>query len=259
MNSRAQDAQAERVEGGHRDLLRRRRFHHSRQTLAHFRGGFVRESDREDVRGIDVLLDEIGDARRDDARLAGAGAGENEERSFRGRDRGPLRVIEIEKSETRHGKSGYVPPETEAWRAPGGPRPTLAFPKSGASVESERRRPMKTKLFAFALLALGVVCISGCTTAQPTASVPNPDPRQGASARASHLHAGGIEEARPADRGGIARSAGRFHPRDRQPLEGGRGPTCRPGGSAPVKIRTSNLLIRSQMLYPVELRVLTGG
>jgi hypothetical protein len=26
------------------------------------------------------------------------------------------------------------------------------------------------------------------------------------------------------------------------------------GGSAPVKIRTSNLLIRSQMLYPVELR-----
>ena len=28
---------------------------------------------------------------------------------------------------------------------------------------------------------------------------------------------------------------------------------------APVKIRTSNLLIRSQMLYPVELRVLGGG
>ena len=26
--------------------------------------------------------------------------------------------------------------------------------------------------------------------------------------------------------------------------------------SAPVRIRTSNLLIRSQMLYPVELRVL---
>ena len=29
-------------------------------------------------------------------------------------------------------------------------------------------------------------------------------------------------------------------------------------GGAPVKIRTSNLLIRSQMLYPVELRVLGG-
>ena len=28
---------------------------------------------------------------------------------------------------------------------------------------------------------------------------------------------------------------------------------------APVKIRTSNLLIRSQMLYPVELRVLRGS
>src|SRR5207237_95397 len=29
--------------------------------------------------------------------------------------------------------------------------------------------------------------------------------------------------------------------------------------SAPVKIRTSNLLIRSQMLYPVELRALRAG
>ena len=27
---------------------------------------------------------------------------------------------------------------------------------------------------------------------------------------------------------------------------------------APVRIRTSNLLIRSQMLYPVELRALKG-
>src|SRR3954466_3447068 len=31
------------------------------------------------------------------------------------------------------------------------------------------------------------------------------------------------------------------------------------GTSAPVKIRTSNLLIRSQMLYPVELRVLRAS
>jgi hypothetical protein len=30
----------------------------------------------------------------------------------------------------------------------------------------------------------------------------------------------------------------------------------RKSGNAPVKIRTSNLLIRSQMLYPVELRAL---
>ena len=28
---------------------------------------------------------------------------------------------------------------------------------------------------------------------------------------------------------------------------------------APVRIRTSNLLIRSQMLYPVELRALKEG
>jgi hypothetical protein len=32
-----------------------------------------------------------------------------------------------------------------------------------------------------------------------------------------------------------------------------------PAGCAPVKIRTSNLLIRSQMLYPVELRVHEGS
>jgi hypothetical protein len=30
-------------------------------------------------------------------------------------------------------------------------------------------------------------------------------------------------------------------------------------GRAPVKIRTSNLLIRSQMLYPVELRALKAA
>jgi hypothetical protein len=30
-------------------------------------------------------------------------------------------------------------------------------------------------------------------------------------------------------------------------------------GCAPVKIRTSNLLIRSQMLYPVELRALEAA
>jgi hypothetical protein len=40
---------------------------------------------------------------------------------------------------------------------------------------------MKTKLFVLPLLALAATLLSSCTTAQPTASVPPHDPRQGAS------------------------------------------------------------------------------
>ncbi len=40
---------------------------------------------------------------------------------------------------------------------------------------------MKTKLIVLPLLALGLILVSGCTTAQPTASTPPNDPRQGAS------------------------------------------------------------------------------
>lgn len=40
---------------------------------------------------------------------------------------------------------------------------------------------MKTKLIILPLLTLGLALLSGCTTAQPTASIPPNDPRQGAS------------------------------------------------------------------------------
>ncbi len=40
---------------------------------------------------------------------------------------------------------------------------------------------MKTKLIVLPLLALGLASLASCTTAQPTASIPPNDPRQGAT------------------------------------------------------------------------------
>ena len=47
-------------------------------ALLHFSGGFVRESDRENSLRPRAVLDEIGDAERDDARLAAASAREDQ-------------------------------------------------------------------------------------------------------------------------------------------------------------------------------------
>ena len=53
----------------------------ARDALAHLAGGLVGERDREDPARVDaVLLDEARDARREHARLAGARAGEHEQR-----------------------------------------------------------------------------------------------------------------------------------------------------------------------------------
>ena len=49
--------------------------------LAHLGGGLVRERDREDLVRLDAALaEQIGDAVGEHARLAGAGAGDHEER-----------------------------------------------------------------------------------------------------------------------------------------------------------------------------------
>ena len=48
---------------------------------AHLLGRLVREGDRQDLVGLGVAVaDEVGDAARDDARLARAGAGQNQQR-----------------------------------------------------------------------------------------------------------------------------------------------------------------------------------
>ena len=65
-------------------------------ALGHFAGGLVGEGDGEDGVGRDVfLLDKPGDAMRDDAGFAGAGAGEDEQGAFGGLDSGALFGIEI--------------------------------------------------------------------------------------------------------------------------------------------------------------------
>lgn len=53
-------------------------------ALAHLVGGFVGESDGEDIAAGDALFDEVRDAIGDDARFAGAGPREDEHRAFGG-------------------------------------------------------------------------------------------------------------------------------------------------------------------------------
>ena len=52
-------------------------------ALRHFTGRLVGEGDRQDAGRIDPLLDNAGDSPRDDPRLAGTGAGQHQEGSFR--------------------------------------------------------------------------------------------------------------------------------------------------------------------------------
>ena len=73
----AEDAHAEAVEGGEQGLGERGVAENFVDALGHLLGGLVGEGDGEDgVRGHASFLDEIGDAVRDDASLAGACAGE---------------------------------------------------------------------------------------------------------------------------------------------------------------------------------------
>ena len=52
-------------------------------ALAHLAGGLVGEGDGEDAIGPHAAAQQLGDAEGDDARLARAGAGEDEQRSAR--------------------------------------------------------------------------------------------------------------------------------------------------------------------------------
>ena len=53
-------------------------------AILHFLGGFVGESDRENGLGGNAAQNEIGHAKSDGASLAGAGTGEDEQRTFGG-------------------------------------------------------------------------------------------------------------------------------------------------------------------------------
>jgi hypothetical protein len=107
----AQDAGAERVERPHRDLARPLAGEVG-HALLHLARRLVREGDGEDARGGDAEREEVGDASGDDARLAGARPGQDEERALGGRGRVPLRGVE-------RGEEGAVGPGDGATRRGG--------------------------------------------------------------------------------------------------------------------------------------------
>ena len=76
----AQDARKDRVERTHADIAAAVIGDHLCDALAHLLGGLVGEGERQDVEGRHALLDHIGDARGQHARLARTGAGDDERR-----------------------------------------------------------------------------------------------------------------------------------------------------------------------------------
>ena len=101
----AQDRKPERMEGVDRDL-RRSRGSSGRQPLAHFRGGAAREGDGEAMLRRDAALgDEMGDAMGQRAGLAGAGTGDDQQRSVDGFRRRALVRIELGENAGRWGSS----------------------------------------------------------------------------------------------------------------------------------------------------------
>ena len=90
-----QDPRTEAVEGAHGDLSAGLLADQADDPLAHLAGGLVGEGHGQDVPGPDALdADEVGDPMGQDAGLAGPGAGQDEERALRRRDRAGLLRVE---------------------------------------------------------------------------------------------------------------------------------------------------------------------
>src|SRR6266540_2259285 len=71
-----------------------------RDPFLHFAGRLVRERDAQHVRRRDPALDQVSDAKSDDARLAGARAGQDEHRAVKGLD--GLALLGVECTEIGH-------------------------------------------------------------------------------------------------------------------------------------------------------------
>ena len=93
----AQDAREDRVERAHADAARAVVGEHLRDARAHLLGGLVREGQREDALRRHALLDHVGDARGQHARLARAGPGDDERGNVVVDDRVALRGIQPRK------------------------------------------------------------------------------------------------------------------------------------------------------------------
>ena len=75
-------------------------------ALGHLAGGLVGEGDGQDGVGRDAFLaDQPGDAAGDDAGLARAGSGEDQQRAFGGLDGGALFGIQVGELRRQDGKS----------------------------------------------------------------------------------------------------------------------------------------------------------
>ena len=91
----AEDAAAGGVEGQDPDRARDAA-EHVLEPLAHLARRLVREGDREDLLRLDpVRVDQVRDPVREDARLAGAGAGDDEERPLGREDGLPLGGVQV--------------------------------------------------------------------------------------------------------------------------------------------------------------------
>ena len=92
----AQDAHAKRVEGAEQRLGQRGVVQQPVDALGHLAGGLVGEGDGQNrVRRDAFLADQPGDAAGDDAGLARAGSGEDQQGAFGGLDGGALFGIQV--------------------------------------------------------------------------------------------------------------------------------------------------------------------
>ncbi len=90
----AQDAREDRMERTHADIAAATAGQHLPDARAHLFGGFIGKGKSQDVERRHPLFDHVGDARRQDARLARAGAGDDERRGVVVFDRRALGGIE---------------------------------------------------------------------------------------------------------------------------------------------------------------------
>jgi hypothetical protein len=103
----AQDVEAQGVEGAHGQLGGGRAIAEQvADALAHLLGGLVGEGQGGDGLGADAEIEEVSDAIGDDAGLARASAGQDQERATAVEDRGPLRRVELGRVDHRGRRYG---------------------------------------------------------------------------------------------------------------------------------------------------------
>ncbi len=150
-----QHAAARRVEGEDPDRARRLA-EHALEPFAHLPRRLVREGDRKDlVRLHPARADEVSDAIGEDARLAGAGSGDDEKRPFRREDGLPLGLVQV--GEVALGsRDGHA---VDATHRPGRDSPALTIPAMITAVHTLIYSDDAAATRAFLRDVLGWPCI----------------------------------------------------------------------------------------------------